>query len=193
MRLRDIGAKHGDRLIGHTIQRARRRDRRSVGGFDTKIRAPRLVLSRPASLRSNAVVTEKCYPATVAFQRCRAACLRKVHAGTRVSNAELIECCDGVCDAVGPAIRDVIAGERHGREARAGQGRQVLGVRTWGRNVALHLGPTGAVRHFEVPDRNVGGPNNRCDSRQPMVRILDIENKIPHKLHCAGTRPSWYR
>ena len=85
---------------------------------------------------------------------------------------------DGVGDAAGAAVGDVIAGERHGVKAGARQRRDMCGIGARRRHVAAHLGGAPGVRHFEMADRDIGGAQCRGDSGEPVIGLRLIQHQI---------------
>jgi hypothetical protein len=93
-------------------------------------------------------------------------------------DAERVEAGDRVGNAFGPAVGDVVAGQRHRNEAGPRERVEVLGPGRRRGHVTRQLRSTVRMRHLEVTDCEIGGADRGRNAREPVIRILDVEHEV---------------
>ena len=93
-------------------------------------------------------------------------------------DAGCVQRTDGVGDAFGAAIRDVISRKRNRMEAGPAHGGHVVGVRTRRGDIAAEARCMPRMRDFHVTDRNIGVAHARGDPVQPVVGLRNVEDEV---------------
>src|SRR5690349_15257990 len=145
----------------------------------------------PAFFRSDAVVAEErdanVAPVDIAGPRCA----REIRTRAAVRDSCGVERVDGVGDSFGTAVGDVIARKRDCTKPGAAYRRDVVGIRSRRRDVAMHLRRMARVRDFDVPNRYVRTAHCRRDSVEPIVRLRNIEDEITGEEQVEVAHEPW--
>ena len=176
-------------------QRRARRDRCDPSAVSTRTKAqPARVGVAHASSRTHAVVAQQRDAAGRRLRRDsgrrrapRDSRRRRSARCPRASSAA-----DGVGDALGAAIGDVIAGQRDRVKARAPQRRHVVGIRARRGDVALQAAARGAcAAPRRGRSRRRRARRQRGDAVEPVVGLRHVEYQVTGRR--AGRRRSWRR